>query len=129
MARNAEEEKQIGELIRQSAAARSHLGDQALKLRRNLDIPARVRGSLGGHPGRWMAGSLFSGMAASFLLRRKPKHAPPASKGLLLAILAMLASAAKPLVKAWLAGCLKELLLRSQTKISPGRPVARPLPR
>ena len=128
MARNSEEEKRIGELIRQSAAARSQLGSQALRLRRNLDIPSRLRGSLGGHPGLWMAGSLFSGMAASLLFRRKPKHPPAKSKGLLIAILTMLASAAKPLVKAWLAGRLKELLLRSQTKISPGRPVARPLP-
>ncbi|HSP43026.1 MAG TPA: hypothetical protein VLO11_09155 [Luteolibacter sp.] len=128
MARNPEEEKRIGELIRQAAAARSHLAEKAVKLRRNLDVPSRLRSALGGHPGRWMAGSLVSGMAASLLMRRKPKHAPARSKGLLFAILAMLFSAAKPLLKAWLAGRLKELLLRSHSTISPQRPVARPLP-
>ncbi len=128
MARHSEEEKRIGELIRQAAAARSRLATQAVKLRRNLDVPARLRSSLGGHPGRWMAGSLVSGMAASLLLRRKPKHAPAKSKGLLLALLAMLFSAAKPLLKAWLAGRLKDLLLRSHSTISPDRPIARPLP-
>jgi hypothetical protein len=128
MARNPEEEKRIGELILQAAAARARLSGHAVKLRRTLDVPTRLRDSLGGHPGRWMAGSLVSGMAASLLLRRKPKHAPVKSKSLLLAILTMIFTAAKPLLKAWLAGRLKELLLRSHSTISPQRPVARPLP-
>ena len=128
MARNPEEEKRIGELILQAASARASLAGHAMKLRRTLDVPARLRDSLGDHPGRWMAGSLVSGMAASLLLRRKPRQAPAKSKGLLLALLAMLYSATKPLLKAWLTGRLKEILLRPRSTISPERPRPRPLP-
>jgi hypothetical protein len=129
MAGKSESEKEIAELIRQAGAARSELGAQAAKLRDGLDVPARLRSSLSGHPARWMAGSLVSGMAASLLFRRKPKPAPGIqSKRAWLAILAMLTAVAKPLVKEWLLARLKDLLAGHHHPTPVTRPVPRPLP-
>ena len=128
MAGKSENEKQIAELIRQAAAARNELGSLAASLRRSLDLPARVRASLSGHPGRWMAGSVISGMAASVFFRRKPKATAMARPGSAwLAILAMLAAVAKPLAKAWLMGRLKDWFERPQQTASMSRPVRGPL--
>jgi hypothetical protein len=127
MARKSEEEKRIRELIEQAEIARRALAGSFTKLRGTLNVPARLRSSLMGHPGGWMAGSLVSGLAASLLFRRKPKTVSK-SRGIPFAILAMLGTAARPLVKAWLLGRLKHFVTRAQSSAPPSRPVARPLP-
>jgi len=124
MARKPEEEKRIEEIIRQAAAARRQLAGQAHHLRERLDIPARLRGSLSGHPGRWMAGSMFSGLAASLLLRRKPARIVKSS-GTLVAVLGMLFTAARPLLKIWLAALAKRLASRAQERFLASRRSAR----
>ena len=125
MARKPEEQKRIDEIIRQAEAARRQLVGQAQHLRERIDIPARLRNSLGGHPGRWMAGSLFSGLAASLLLRRKPARAVKSS-GTLVAILGMLFTAARPLLKFWLAALAKRLASRAQERFLAPRHSVRP---
>jgi hypothetical protein len=94
--------------MRQSEAARAFLGSEAAALRRKLDVPARLRGSLMSHPGGWMLGSLVSGLAASLLLRRRPAAARPKKRrGLPAALLGLGLTAARPLLKAWLANQLQ----------------------
>lgn len=98
---------EIERLIRISESARSCLQDEAISLRRRLDVPARVRDSLKSHPMGWVLGSLGSGLAASLFFRRKA--APAAStaatakpRGWLASLLGLGLTAAQPLLKVWL---------------------------
>jgi hypothetical protein len=76
-----------------------------------------------------MAGSLISGMAASVIFRRKPKPAPSIlPKGGWLSVLAILGTLAKPLLKAWLLGRLKDFLAAPHHQTAVSRPAPRPLP-
>jgi len=79
---------------------------EATALRHRLDIPSRIRGSLSDHPSAWLLASLASGLAASFLFRRKPPIATNrrAIPGILLGLTL---TAARPLAKIWLAKHLK----------------------
>ena len=127
MVRKSSEQRQIEQLIRQSQSARQCLGRQAVLLRRRLDIPSRLRSSLAGHPTTWMAGSLFSGVAASLLFRRRPVRVKK-SKSALVAVLIILAKASRPLFKVWLVNQIKRWLTQSKAATAPGQPVPRPLP-
>lgn len=128
MVRNSQERQKIEELIRQGQSARQSLGRQAVVLRRRLDVPARLRDSMVGHPAGWMAGSVFSGLAASLLFRRRPARVVK-TKSRLLSLLMLLATALRPLVKVWLVNQLKRWLTRPQAAPASGRPVPRPLAR
>jgi|SRR6478752_3066041 len=108
---------EIERLIRISESARSCLQDEAISLRRRLDVPARVRDSLKSHPMGWVLGSLGSGLVASLLFRRKA--APAASKaattshrGRFATLLGLGLTAAQPLLKAWLTRQLTGYLAR-----------------
>lgn len=109
MDRKLPENPEIQRLIQLSAAARSCLQGEATTLRHRLDIPSRVRSSLMDHPAGWILASLASGLAASFLLRRKPPTTTKrrAIPGILLGLTL---TAARPLVKIWLADQLKHWL-------------------
>ncbi len=88
-------------------ASRSMLESEADKIRRKLDVPARVRGSLRQHPSAWLLGSLATGLAASFLFRRKPS-ADKKRRGIAGILLGLTLTAARPFAKVWLAGQLKQ---------------------
>lgn len=126
MARNHQaQQERIRELIDQASQARAQLARESQRLRRKLDIPARIRESLKEHPVRWLCGSLSSGIAASFLMRRRTRtiHKAPHNKlwvGLIIA-------AAKPLLINWLNHKLGDLLKR-QSASTKTAPLARPLP-
>ncbi len=98
---------EIRELINSSAAARSSLEYEVATLRRRLDVPARVRESLKNQPLGWLLGSLASGLAVSFLIRRKPATARKPS-GFLSRLLGLVLTSARPLVKIWLTRQLKQ---------------------
>lgn len=111
---------EIARLIRQSEISRAYLGSEAVALRQRLDVPARIRGSLKEHPTGWLFGSVASGLAASLLFRRKPA-APKKPRGIPGVLLGLTLTAARPLVKVWLADQLK-LWLAGKTPSFGGLP-------
>lgn len=116
---------EILRLIRLSNASRSCLAAEAAVFRRRLDVPSRVRESLGRHPLAWLLGSLGSGLAASLLFRRKPAITGKSSRGIKSTLLGLAFKTARPLLEAWLIGRFKNLaggLVRF-----PDEPVSAPL--
>lgn len=109
MDRKLPENPEIQRLIRLGAASRACLESEAAALRRRLDVPARLRGSLRTHPTAWLFGSLASGLAASFLFRRKPAEEKK-RRGFPGMLLGLTLTAARPIAKVWLADQLKHWL-------------------
>jgi hypothetical protein len=109
MDRKSPQKPEIQQLIDLSAAARSCLTCEARALRQRLDIPARIRNSVKCHPASWLLGSLASGIAASFAFRRKPRTTL-ASRRTPSKMLGFVWTAARPLVKIWLADQVKHWL-------------------
>lgn len=107
MDRKLPEKREIERLIRISDAARSCLSEEAHALKERLDVPARLRNSLKGHPTGWLFGSLASGFAASMLFRRKPSSPPKKPKGLPTVLLGLTLTAVRPLAKVWLTDQIK----------------------
>lgn len=127
MDRKTPENPEIQRLIQFSAAARSCLQCEVTALRRRFDIPSRIRASLKDHQTIWLLGSLASGLAASFVFRRKPatnlKHrAIPAT------LLGLTLTAARPLLKIWLGGQVKQWLAGPSCQSLAGRLLHRPAP-
>jgi len=118
---------EIQRLIQLSAAARSCLSREATVLRSRVDLAARLRSSLNHHPLTWCFSSLASGLAASFMWRRKiplekKRRAIPAT------LLGLTLSAARPLVNAWLGKQLKHWLARQTFSPPSGRRNCRATP-
>ncbi len=113
MDRKLPRNEEVRRLIILSDAARVTLQDEAASLKIRLNIPARIKSSLKTHPTRWLLGSLVVGFLGSALFRRRPattvveKH-----KGLLLTLLGLALTAARPLAKVWLTDQVKNHLLR-----------------
>ena len=120
MARNTAEEQEIQRLIRLAADSRIEIRGKVAHLRHQLDVPSRVRGSLGSHPSAWMFGSMATGLFASALFRRRPPKTKKKSK-LAAALVGLTLTAVKPAARIWLADRAKLWLA--------GGPGPRPLPR
>jgi hypothetical protein len=118
MDRNAAEEIRILNLVQEAESARTRIIRGIGALRTRLDPVARLRGSLTRHPSSWLFGSLAVGVAARFLLRRPPKAAARMVGGPLGAILGLALTAARPMLKVWLANRLREWLA---ARAQPGR--------
>lgn len=106
MDRNPLQNPEILRLAARSAAARSALGSEVVKLRHRLDVTSRLRDSLKSKPASWLLGSTVAGLAAGVLFprfRRSSPSAPSAAHGKSTTqrILTMAWSAAQPFVKAW----------------------------
>lgn len=127
MDRKLAENPEIQRLIQLSAAARCCLADEVIALRRRLDLPTRLRGSLKEHPAAWLFGSLASGIAATFLLRRQPPRATK-RRSLPVALLGLTLTAARPFAKIWLGDQLKHWLARYASPTPAGRLASRPMP-
>jgi hypothetical protein len=126
MDRKLSKDQEIERLIRLGDAARSCLEDEVILLKQRLDVPARIRGSLKDHPAGWLLGSLASGLAASLLLRLKPRPAEKKHRGLPLTLLGLTFAAVRPMAKVWLTGQVKNYLTgqsrasaTSSTQLSP----------
>lgn len=127
MARELSKTEETERLIRLASQARSHLSGEIAALKHQLDVPARVRDSLKSNPLGWLGGSLASGVAASLLFRgrrpatgKKPRSFPLAVAGLIL-------TAARPLLKVWLADQVKTYLgnqLQRRPLHAPSRPLS-----
>lgn len=120
MDRKSHQKQEIQRLIDLGNAARNRLQADISALQHRLDVPARFRESLAKHPTGWMAGSLVSGIATSLFLRRKPAAI---SKFRLFptSLVALTLTAARPLLKVWLVGQLKQWATRalSSPRFSP----------
>lgn len=130
MDRKSPQNAEIERLIRLSAESRECLGTAAARLKRQLDIPARIRGSVGSHPLAWFSGSLATGLLASLLLRHRRPAAKSRRPGIGGALLGLTLTAARPLAKLWFSNQVTQWLGAAASAPAPiaGRPVPRPLP-
>jgi hypothetical protein len=110
MDRKLSHHQKIQQLIRSSDAARQCLEKEAILLRQKLDVPARLQSSLKAHPTGWLVGSLFSGMGASLLFRRKSAPVEKKKRSFPIALLGLTLTAVRPLAKMWLADQAKNYL-------------------
>jgi hypothetical protein len=119
MDRKLPENPEIQRLIELSENCRRFLENEATHLRQKLDIPSRVRDSLRESPTKWLAGSLASGFAASLLFRGRPA---PATKrrGIPATLLGLTLTAARPLLKVWLANQVKQVVTGNSSILVPG---------
>ncbi len=130
MDRKLPKKQEIERLIRLSDSARSRLEQDMRSLKQRLDVPARLRGSLKSHPSGWLLGSLATGFVASILIRRKPASAVVGKKNrsLLLTLLGLALTAARPLARVWLTGQVKNYLTGPPPAPVFTRPVYRQTP-
>lgn len=131
MDRKLSETQEIQRLIRLSEASRTYLDAEATTLKHRLDVPARIRGSLAQHPTSWVFGSLASGLAASLIFRRKPA-AVKKPKGIPSVLMGLTLTAARPLLKVWLANQAKQWItgmVADQTTPSFSKPISTSKPR
>ncbi len=118
MAKPTQKSVELGELIRRSETARLKLGQAHAKLKRKLDVPARVKDSLQSNPIQWVGGSLASGFLGSFLFKSRRSKAKKSAKrvkkerGFWLATLMLLLTLAKPAAKIYATNLLKDYLSR-----------------
>jgi hypothetical protein len=111
MDRKLSKTQKIEQLIRLGDAARVCLNAEALALKQRLDVPSRIRDSLKTNPTGWLVGSLASGFVASLFLRRsRPVARETKQRGLLLTLLGLALTAARPLASVWLSGQVKNYL-------------------
>jgi hypothetical protein len=109
MAENPQITPELARWIEAADSARARLGCELASLRRSLSVPTQVAQSLRRHPYGWLAGVLGTGLAATLLLRRGPAPARK-SRGFRGLLVTAALAAARPVVKSWLSGQLKQLV-------------------
>ncbi len=94
-------------------SARGLLGAQAARMKRSLDVPARVRGSLKQHPTGWLVAALSAGIMVSSLLRRRSSSSPLVKKhrSVPIAVVGLALTAFRPFLKMWLTDQVKNYLI------------------
>ena len=120
--------QEIERLIRLSADSRACLTREVVAVKQRLDFPARIRGSLKGHPSAWLFGSLASGFVGSLLFRRKPAVTGTKHRGLMMTLLGLALTAARPFAKVWLADQVKLYLIKRpgtlpESRYRPNHPI------
>lgn len=121
MDRKLPQNQELERLIRLSAASRSCLTSEVIALKQQLDFPTRIRGSLKSHPTAWLFGSLASGFAGSLMFRRKSEAPLTKRRGLVVTLLGLALTAARPFAKVWLADQVKSYLIGRPNTV-PGNP-------
>lgn len=104
------QQQKIERLTRLADACRCCLSAETHAFQQRVNIPARLKKSLKNNPTGWILGSTATGLVASFLFRRRPKLTPKKSRGLTNVLLGLTLTAARPLLKIWLAGQLKNFV-------------------
>lgn len=120
MDRKLPENPEIERLIELSEISRRFLENEATHLRQKLDLPSRLRDSLREHPSKWLAGSLVSGLAASFLFRSRPAPIKK-RRGIPATVVGLTLTAARPLLKVWLANQVKQVVSGNSSIPFPGQ--------
>lgn len=111
MDRKLSRNEEIRRLIALGEAARANLHDEVSTLKLRFDFPARIKSSLKQHPSAWLLGSLVTGFLGSAFFRRRPASVVQKNKGLLLTLLGLALTAARPFAKVWLTDQVKNHLL------------------
>lgn len=93
-------------------SARGLLGAEAARVKRSLDVPARVKSSLKQNPTGWLVAALGAGLLVSSLLRRR-SSSPVRKKhrSLPVVVLGLALTAFKPFLKMWLTDQAKNYLI------------------
>ena len=112
MDRKLSPDSEIERLIRLSATSRACLTREVVAVKQRLDFPARIRGSLKGHPSAWLFGSLAFGFVGSLLFRRKPAVTGKKHRGWMMTLLGLALTAVRPFAKVWLADQVKLYLIK-----------------
>ena len=111
MASPTSKHQEIERLIRLSDDSRSLLVNHAMAIRQRLDVPTRLRHSVKENPGQWLFGGLASGIATSFLFRRKASSVKKVkNRSLPLALLGITFAAVRPLLQVWLTSQAKNYI-------------------
>lgn len=111
MDRKLSQNQELERLIRLGAASRSCLTSEVIALKQQLDFPSRIRGSLKSHPTAWLFGSLASGFVGSTMFRKKSAAPQTKHRGLVVTLLGLALTAARPFAKVWLADQVKSYLI------------------
>ncbi|MDP4625389.1 MAG: hypothetical protein NWT08_09660 [Akkermansiaceae bacterium] len=139
MAKQNKENPDLGELIRRSDAARASLSQSGTALKQKLNFAGRAKDAVIKEPAKAIGGSLVAGFILKKLLFRKKKTSSKAfeqvakishlkkERGLLLGLLALLGTLAKPAVKMYATKLLKDYLKRRFLVGADSRPRAAPL--
>ncbi|MGA0899910.1 MAG: hypothetical protein ACO3SO_05860 [Luteolibacter sp.] len=109
MAAKSTKRPEIEELIRLSQEARVDLGSRVAGIRKSLDVPTRVFGSMRSHPKIWLFASVAAGVGTSMLLGKLPGRGKKKGSSIKKKAIALTLTAARPIVKIWLANKLKSL--------------------
>ena len=115
MDRKFSKNPEIQRLILLAESARACLGNEATFLKKQLDLPARLRGSLRGNPIGWLLGSLGSVLAASLMFRRKSLAGEKKKRNLPQTLLGLFLTTILPFAKNWLMGQVKSYLMRPRS--------------
>lgn len=101
----------VTELLRRSQLARERLTVDLAEFKHRVDVPGRLKDSLQSNPTAWIGGGLAAGLMASLALRRG-RSAPEKTRRAGLTGLALTAAGAvaRPMLKAWLGGKLRDAL-------------------
>lgn len=100
----------VADLLRRSQAARDRLSLDIAQFKHRVDVPGRLKESLNSNPTGWIGGGLLAGLLASLALRRQKQPEPKRRSGLAGLALTAAGALARPLVKSWLTGKLRNSL-------------------
>ena len=101
----------VNELLRRSQLARERLSVDLAEFKHRLDVPGRLKDSLQSNPTGWIGGGLAAGLLASLAIRRgKPAPEKKRRSGITGLALTAAGAVARPMLKAWLGGKLRDTL-------------------
>jgi hypothetical protein len=118
------QQQEIQRLILLGDRARSTMEIGVISLKKQLDVPARIRGSLKTQPIGWLLGSMAAGLVISRLLAPKAAPDPKKKRGLPITLLGLTLTAVRPFAKVWLADQVKNYLAGQPFKPTAIRPQA-----
>lgn len=130
MASPIDKNQEIQRLIRLSEESRTILTSEFFTFRQRLDVQSRLRHSIKQKPSQWLLGGLASGIAASFIFRRKaPRVKSTPGRNLPVAMLGIAFAALRPFIQSWAIKYTKDYLAGKSISIStPSARMARSQP-
>jgi len=100
----------VEDLVRRSQVARERLTIDLAEFKHRVDVPGRLKESLNRNPTGWIGGGLAAGLLASLAFRREKPAAVKKRTGLAGLALTAAGAVARPMLKAWLAGKVRDTL-------------------
>lgn len=129
----------IQKLIERSETARGILAEARVELRHKFDFASRMKEAFTSDPAKLVGGTVVAGYLLKKILFKKPKRSDPGKaqrisylkkeRGLLLGVLALLTTLAKPAAKMYATKLLKDYFKRRFEDGAGGRPEQGGIPR